>query len=408
MEVDRKKMLDTVKTLHDYAQFLKSYEGNEHINEWGSHMGGEKFPKPVVCFNTRITRDTCKKLVDAMGDINPLYRDGDYTRNTKYGTIIAPPTWPFSIAYGEYPEFKHPDFNAEYQYDELEWFLPAAEGDNVNFRAVYPCCVEEKDDEILACGYYEFLRRQGGEPMCRQKFSIRYTKKTGDEPKPEPLTVPEYEESYIADVRKAWEKENEDFRGKEIRWFEDVNEGDALTTFVRGPLSVMETASWVNAASPYIFCSDKIHRYIHEETGLGHYDTDLNMWLNEHENEYDAYGKLTERTGAAPAGGFGSQRCGWIITMISNWMSDEGFLWKLKVNHIKHSNEFYNTYWSNAKVTAKHKDGTSCWVDISFDCVDRYGEKVLCGEASVMLPSKELGNVIYPAPETPFKTICAK
>jgi|SRR5690625_4976712 len=38
-----------------------------------------------------------RKFAEAIGDENPLYRDEDYAEKTKYGGIIAPPTFPMAI-----------------------------------------------------------------------------------------------------------------------------------------------------------------------------------------------------------------------------------------------------------------------------------------------------------------------
>jgi acyl dehydratase len=44
-----------------------------------------------------VERGAIKKFADAVGDNNPLYWDNEYARNSRYGSIIAPPGffgWP--------------------------------------------------------------------------------------------------------------------------------------------------------------------------------------------------------------------------------------------------------------------------------------------------------------------------
>ena len=48
-------------------------------------------------FNLEVEKGAIKKLADAVGDRNPLYWDEKYARNSKYGSIVAPPGyfgWP--------------------------------------------------------------------------------------------------------------------------------------------------------------------------------------------------------------------------------------------------------------------------------------------------------------------------
>ena len=408
MDAERQKMLDSVKNIHDYAEVLRSFMGSEHINEWSAYMGGPRFPKPVVCFNTEITKDSIKHLVDAMGDTNPLYRDEEYAKNTKYGTLIAPPMWPFSIVYGHYPEFALPQYITLYCGDELEWFLPAADGDVIDWRTVFPVEVVEKETKaggstIFTKGMHEFKRHQGGEPLCRQTFTTCYIemKESKWNQAQSGAKVPEYTEEYIESIHDAWSKEK--VWGGTPHYFEDVTIGETLPCIARGPLSVMEVQSWIHAASQYYFCSDKLHRYIHETTGWGYYDPDLKVWLNFHENVYDAYGIMAKRTGSYAPSGFGSQRCAWAAEMLSNWASDEGFVWKLNVKHVRKGG-YFNTFWTRGTVVDKHQENGRCWVDIAIETKDQHDEIILKGDAKVILPSKEFGNIIYPTPTTPFKS----
>ena len=57
---------------------------------------GEYPPQPE-CFygtilNEWVTTDVIRHFADAMGDSNPLWRNQEYARQTRWGGIIAPPT----------------------------------------------------------------------------------------------------------------------------------------------------------------------------------------------------------------------------------------------------------------------------------------------------------------------------
>ena len=385
--------LEDVKTIRDYAEVLRSYKGTSHINEWSSYMGGPDFPRPMVCFNTAISKDSIKHVVDALGDLNPLYRDEEYAKNTKYGSLIAPPSWPFTIVYGHYPEFALPEYITLYCGDSFEWYAPAADGDKIDWKTIFPTEVTEKETKtggttIFCKGEHQFKRHQGGIPLCKQEFTTCYLemKKTKYRTLESGSKVPEYTEEYIQKIYEAQDKEK--VWGATPHYFEDVQIGEELAPVVRGPYSVMEAVTWIKAASQYYFCSNRLHRYIHDTTGWGYYDKDLKVWLNFHENTFDNYGIMAERTGSYAPGGLGSQRCAWAIMLLSNWASDEGHVWKLNVKHVRKGG-YFNTFWTRGKVTDKHVENGRCWVDIEIETKDQKDEVVLKGTAQVMLPSRE-------------------
>ena len=51
-------------------------------------------------FNEEATKGAIRRFVDGIGDPNPLFRDESYGNRTKYGGIVAPPSWVFSVLAG--------------------------------------------------------------------------------------------------------------------------------------------------------------------------------------------------------------------------------------------------------------------------------------------------------------------
>ena len=408
-EGETRELLESrIHSIHDYGEYMKSCIGMSYINEWGEFMAGPDYPHPVVCYNTGITRDSIKHLVDATGDENPLYRDPEYAKNTKYGTVIAPPAWPFTIVYGQYPEFTMFEYVSLYCGDSFEWYLPAAAGDKIDWKTTFPTEVTEKQTKVggtaIFCkGMQEFKRHQGGVPLAKQIWTQCYIEmqKTQYNEVHSSAKVPQYTREFIESIHAAWDEENAKLWGGKPHYFEDVTIGESLTPLVRGPLTIMEVAAWTKAASQFFFCSDKLHKITQERSKWGYYDPDLKIHLNSHENVYDAYGVMHERTGSYVPGGMGSQRCSWVCTFLSNFASDEGFLWKIDLIHVRKGGLF-NVYTTTGKVTDKHQDGRRSWVDIELKMCDQTGDPVIKGTAQVLLPSRELGPVIYPALTVPF------
>ena len=50
--------------------------------------------------NEEATRIAILKFAEGIGDTNPLWSDPEYAAKTRYGTIVAPPSWVFSVFSG--------------------------------------------------------------------------------------------------------------------------------------------------------------------------------------------------------------------------------------------------------------------------------------------------------------------
>lgn len=414
MAVDKKryeKKIIKCDTIEEYAEILKSFIGKSYLNEWGAYFAGPNYPQPCVCFNTRITRDSIKRQVDALGNTNPLFRDPEYAKKTKYGCVIAPPCWTFSITYGVYPEFATPDYSSLYVGDEIEWFLPASPGDHIDYKSTWPTEVKLKETRtggktVFCKGVHLFQRHQGGIPLVRHEYTTCYIPmKTSNYSKMEQGGIKEYTEEYIESVYHA--QDNEKIWGATPHYWEDVVVGETLSPVVRGPYSVTESHAWTASASQYFFSSDRLHRMVHDQSGWGFYHPKMKIWLNLHENSYDDWGDTRRETGSYVPGGFGSQRCSLAISMLSNFASDEGWLWKLNIRHVRKGG-FQNVFWTRGVVTAKHHENGRFWVDIDVSIEDQTGAKLLTGDAKVILPSRECGPITYPSPQRAFDNFFAK
>ncbi len=93
-----------------------------------------------------IEKGAIKQYADSFGDFNPLYWDEEYARNSRYGSLIAPPGffgWPATWTNSIYPTFPPLMFEsgtmlARYGYEreldggiEYEFFLPVRAGDRL-------------------------------------------------------------------------------------------------------------------------------------------------------------------------------------------------------------------------------------------------------------------------------------
>ncbi len=74
------------------------------IERWRSLVGARSEPVANV-----IERGAVRKFAEAIGDPNPLYVDEGAAKESRYGGLIAPPTFPRTLEYGKIKGMGWPD-----------------------------------------------------------------------------------------------------------------------------------------------------------------------------------------------------------------------------------------------------------------------------------------------------------
>jgi len=102
---------------------------------------GEKRPAADP-FNEFAGKDAIRHFVHGIGDTNPLFIDEDYAKKTRYGRIIAPPCFLFSMIGWNYPRGL-PGIHGMWSGAEFECFLPINVNDRIS-AVLYLSKVEER------------------------------------------------------------------------------------------------------------------------------------------------------------------------------------------------------------------------------------------------------------------------
>jgi hypothetical protein len=338
--------------------------------------------------NRDVTQDGIRIFVDGEGDLNPLFRDPEYAKNTKYKCLIAPPNYLYTICYAQRPpEFGRmiPGIAGFYSGCEREWFRPICVGDKFTYRIMCPAENRMKKSKFAERTVQSFEKvdyyRQGGELIAgyssyetwADEEKIKERNKYGNMDK-----MPEYTEKDLEEIYAA--QDREEIRGANPRWWEDVSVGDELTPVVRGPISDIEAKAW-HAGGHAHYLSDRLNRILWKEEPL--------------EREFlttNGVGLAHPRPALA-----GQQPEAWRFIILTNWMGDDGFIWKLNAQ-IRKFTMHGDTTWIKGKVIKKYCDNKKCCVDIDIQNVLQTGDVAIIGSATIILPSKEFGPVVYPEP----------
>ena len=357
------------------------------------------YPRSIY-FNRQSSKDGIRHFVDGMGDLNPLFRDEEYAKKTKYKSIIAPGSYLYTIQWTS-PGFGGAGIHGWYSGGEWEWYRPIFAGDEfIVVSALRE--LEEKHGRMgkgrtwIDYGEPMYINQRGeivGKERGWGVMAERTTSGSAGKYRDTPETI------Y---TREDWIKildmyDDEEIRGAETRYWEDVQVGDKIGPMVKGPLSVRDEVAWLmGAGSPY-FRAHKIEyqyesrhpkalEYV-EETG----DADVPELVH-------ILDQFARTIGVERAYDYGSQRMSWLCNFFTNWIGDDGFLWKMSGDE-RVFNQMGDITTFEGKVTKKYMEEGHCCVDIEAWAKNQRDEWSMPPQTStVILPSREHGPVKYPEP----------
>ena len=394
------KQISTVQEM--YEEYRKKLGHVYTPEKFGEVLGGPKYPKPFVGFNRQATIDTIMHFVDGIGDLNPIYRDEEYAKRTKYGCIIAPPCFLYSVWWAGTGLEMRAELHGWYAGSEWEWFRPICVGDGIDWKTIQPSDVQLKQgkmagDQIIVFHEDQFTR-QGGEVIAIHKGWNINARRDDTREKAKYAEIAHVQEYSVEDIKKIHDaQDREVIRGGDPRYWEDVEIGEELTPVVQGPRNMNDTLVWLIGSGNLWNKSDRLARIIREVHPNidGLFDPTMKIWLNVELPHLDD--KLAKEVGVPGAYDFGCERITLLSMLLTNWMGDDGFLWKLRAE-LRRFNIVGDTTWCKGKVVRKSMDSGKCCVDIECWGENQRNEVTILGTATIILPSRKHGPVVYPMP----------
>jgi acyl dehydratase len=360
-------------------------------------------------FNLEATRDAFRHFANGYGDDNPLYCDPDYAAGTRWQGLIAPPVFLTTMGVSEVREIR-PELRARGAHalagvheflagDEWEWFLPVNPGDTLTKR-YYLYDVEEKarsgfsGGRSLVTKYRADYLNQRGELVAVDRFHFVRAEReaAAKQRKYLDLEPPRYDEQALAAIDAAYAAEQR--RGAEPRLWEDVAEGEDLSPLVKGPLTLTDVIVWCRGWGAGVSHSRLAWKARQRHPQFFNRNQN-NAWdVVERVHWEDAWAR---EIGNPAAYDFGRMRCAYLSELVTNWMGDGGWLWKLS-GQFRRFNYIGDTTWVKGRVTGKSVEGDLHVVDLDVWCENQRGEVSAPGQARVVLPSRDQPRVALPVP----------
>lgn len=335
------------------------------------------------------TPDTMRNWCNGIGDLNPLYRDEEHGRLSRYGSIVAHPNFPMAFGWIGRTRWGLPGVHGFYAGNDWEFFRHVRPGDRITAieRVVGIDVKESKFSGTLVMQYVEAsFANQNGDLVARCLGTCtRHERKAArDKGKYSEIKTHEYSAEDFEYIDNAILNEEANIRGRNVRYWDEVQEGEELPEIVRGPLSLMDTMGFLVGSgrghTHGVVFKNAVkhpgHFFRNPEAGGG--------------IEYTGIGHHRESTakevGVPGTYDYGPQRSSWMASLVTNWMGDAAFLKRVRTQ-MRGFNIMGDCTWARGKVTRKYvKDGHGL-VDIEIRGENQRGELTTPGLATVLLPS---------------------
>lgn len=373
------------------AQMAESILTNEALEEWEERIGLKL--RIGNLYNQTVSYEAIRNYVNGIGDSNPLYRDEEYAKKTRYGALVAPPSWCYSV----FPTWVLQGLagiHAFHSGNDWRFYRPIYINDKITAECHFTG-FDVKPSKFAGKTVYEYQRsdfyNQRRELVATtdlwlvraERKAARDTGKYSTIQLPHPWTEEELnkvDEDTLA----------EEVRGSNVRYWEDVKVGEELQPVVKGPFGITDIVAYCLGAAPVQIAAHGVQLRLYRKHPAWAF-RDPETWAWE-----PVYGVHYNKAAANAAGlpypyDVGAQRQGWLINLLTNWMGDEGWL---KRNYAEYRRFVYHSdvIWFRGKVTRKYIDEDSEYcVDIQTSGINQRGEDTIPGCSTVVLPSRDRG-----------------
>jgi acyl dehydratase len=362
--------------------------------ESGYKMGAYRMTRRVA------TEDAIRQFCDAIGDFNPLYRNRDYVKNSRYGGLIAPPQFLGAIA--PYSGIAKAAENLDFPVARVdagvsvEWFKIIREGDRFSVFE-YPISVKDITRENTALQYLvngnRVFKNQRDEVVAVVDITgIAVVLREPSSDRVQVGKTPQFRRFSIREVEDWYElAEKEEIQGGNPLFWEDVQEGDELPP-TRHVFTQAEAIAYSAAMGKSV--SWRTHMAHARETWKNMIDPESGLPDFTHWHLADP---AAQRLGMPRANCLGMQIRAWLGRMISNWMGDEGFIKKMgdQLRGVLYRDSLA---LCQGRVIRKYLQDGEHLVDLAVTVEDHDGQLMIPnGTATVLLPSRRMGmgDLIY-------------
>jgi acyl dehydratase len=339
------------------------------------------------------TRDNIRHYAHGIGDDNPLWCDPAYAAKTRYGSVVALPSFLFStsrIVSGYVGGL--PGVHAMWSGADWTWHKPVMRNDEIRTEAYLKDLVEHQTRfagrAVQQIYHVDFYNQKGDKVSEADSWCFRterdHAREQGTKYKEVRARTPrQYSPEEIQEAFKLYR--DEEVRGATPRYWEDVVEGEALPVMFKGPMTVTGFIAYAQGwGGLYIRANKMAWKLIDAHPGVGitnrfgipdvpervHWEEDFAL-----------------EVGAPGAYDYGPERTSWLTHHLTNWMGDDGFLRKASCKIRRHNPEG-DMLFIKGRVKRKYVEDGKHLVEIEQEARNQDDELSVLGSGVVELPSR--------------------
>jgi acyl dehydratase len=339
------------------------------------------------------TRDNIRHYAHGIGDDNPLWCDPAYAAKTRFGGIVALPSFLFAtsrIVSGYVGGL--PGVHAMWAGADWTWHKPVYRNHEITTESWLKDLIEHDTKfagrAVQQIYHVNFFDDDGdlvaeADSWCfrtdRDQAREHGTKYTEVKARPPRVYTPD-------DLQRLYRHyETETVRGGKPRYWEDVAEGEALPTMAKGPMTITGFIAYAQGwGGLYIRANKLAWRQVNSHPGLG---IPNRFGIPDCPERVHWEPEFAHMVGAPGAYDYGPERCSWLTHHLTNWMGDDGFLRKASCKIRRHNPEG-DLLFIDGKVVRKFVEDRRHLVEIEQSAQNQDGELSVLGIGVVELPSR--------------------
>ncbi len=354
---------------------------------------GKKIEDTLEPWCHEATRDNIRHYAHGIGDDNPLWCDPDAAARSSLGGLVALPSFLFStsrIISGYVGGLA--GVHAMWAGADWTWHRWVRRNEEITTEAWLADLVEHQTHfagrAFQQIYHVNFFGKDGDLVAEADSWCFRTDRDIAREEgtkykslKNKPQKVYTREElDRIYDLYAE-----EEIRGPNKRYFEDVQIGDKLPTMAKGPMTVTGFIAFAQGWGGLYIRANKLNwKQISRHPGLG---IPNRFGIPDCPERVHWEEEMAHMVGAPGAYDYGPERCSWLTHHMTNWMGDDGFLVNAK-SKIRRHNPEGDLLFINGVVTDKRVEGSRHLVSIDQEARNQDDEVSVLGSAIVDLPSR--------------------